>query len=125
MGIEFQENGSLSLDTTKLQSALESDAQGVKDIFAGTGGAGEKMETYLRSITNSFDGVIASKISSLETRIDSLNDDYDDKQQYLNSYEDRLVEKFSQLEQSVLKYQGMSDQLSSIIDTWDTGGKDK
>ena len=123
VGIEFEENGSLSLDSDKLHSALESDAQGVKDIFAGTGGAGEKMETYLRSITNSFDGVIASKISSLETRIDSLNDDYDDKQQYLNNYEDRLVEKFSQLEQSVLKYQGMSDQLSSIIDTWDTGGE--
>jgi flagellar hook-associated protein 2 len=120
VGIEFEESGNLSLDTSKLQSALETDLQGVKDLFAGSGGAGAKMESYLRSITNSFDGVIASKISSIESRIDNLNEDYDDKQQYLQKYEDRLVNKFSKMEQAVIKYQSMSDQLTSMIDTWDT-----
>ena len=123
VGIELQEDGTLSLDTSTLLSALEEDTQAVSDLFTGEDGVAGKMESYLRDMTNPFDGVVSSKISSLDTKIDRLNEDLEDKEQYILRYEERQIEIFSRMESTVLKYQGVSDQLESIIDTWDTGGE--
>jgi len=123
VGIELQEDGTLSLDTSALLSALKEDPQAVSDLFTGSNGVAGKMESYLRDMTNAHDGVISSKISSLDNQIERLNEDLEDKEQYILRYEERQVATFSHMESTVLKYQGVSDQLESIIDTWDTGGE--
>jgi flagellar hook-associated protein 2 len=123
IGIELQRDGSISLDEAKLSSALEEDTQAVAELFTGENGTAGKVESYLKSMTNSYDGVISSKIDSIENQIDQLNEDYEDEQQDLKDYEERLIQTYSDMEQAVLKYQSMGNQLDSYIQTWNANSK--
>lgn len=120
IGIQRQEDGTLSLDSETFQSALSSNRQAVEDLFVGDNGVAGKLVSFLEDYTNSFDGVIPSTINTITEQINDLNDDYTEAQNEIQDYEDRMNEIYNNLELAVMKYQSIGDQLSAIIDTWDT-----
>lgn len=70
IGVAFQKDGSLAVDATKLQSAIDSNVADVATIVSTTGG---KLKTLLDSQLGS-SGALASKTDGVNLRIKLLND---------------------------------------------------
>jgi len=120
VGIQIQRDGSLDFDTEAFAEALKSDREGVEKLFYGEGSVSSKLSSFLREYTSPLSGTVPKAIESTENKIEDLNEDLDDAHQDLNRYEERLIDKYSQLESRVQQYQSFGDQISSLIDTWDT-----
>lgn len=72
LGLEFDKNGVLSFDSTKLTSVASKDFKGVTDFLGsmnGTGGFLKAANDSLKSITDSTSGVIAAASSSVTRQI--------------------------------------------------------
>ncbi|MFA7282716.1 MAG: flagellar filament capping protein FliD, partial [Sterolibacterium sp.] len=80
IGVSFQKDGSLTVDATKLQSAIDSNATDVATIVSSTGG---KLKTLLANITGS-SGSLASKTDGVNLSLKLLN-------AQRNKLNDRLV----------------------------------
>lgn len=118
VGITFKEDGSLEFDTEAFQEALAEDPDAVAALFVGEDGVAGRLRSTLRGYTETYDGILADKMANLEDEIQDLNEDYDEAAEDLESYRDRLSQKYTNMEKAILKYQGIQDQLSSMIDTW-------
>jgi flagellar hook-associated protein 2 len=120
VGIEVQRDGTLEFDTEAFAAALNSDQESVEHLFYGKESVAGKLSSYLRDFTSPLVGTVPSAINSAENKIDNLNDELDDAEQDIERYEERMIDKYTQLENWVMQYQSFGDQISSLIDTWDT-----
>jgi flagellar capping protein FliD len=83
----------------------------------GEEGAAGKMENMLKNaFTDNIDGAVTTKIDTIDNRIDRLNDRIDREQQSLQEYRERTVERFSEMEQAIMKYQSIESQLGNWLD---------
>ncbi len=118
VGITFKGDGSVEFDTETFQDALAEDADAVAALFVGENGVAGRLRSTLSGYTDTYDGILADKMESLEDKIGDLNEDYDEAVEDLESYRDRLSWKYTNMEKAVLKYQSIQEQLTSIVDTW-------
>ena len=117
VGFEFQRDGSLSFDSSEFKSAMQDNPQAVEKLFVGEDGAAGKMENALKNgFTDNIDGAVTTKIDTIDNRIDRLNDRIDREEQSLQDYRGRTVERFSNMEKAIMKYQGIQNQLGNWLD---------
>lgn len=76
LGITFQKDGSLSIDSTKLQTAITSNFSEVGGVFASIGKASDSLATFVGSTTATKAGSYALNVTSLATK-GSLTGDVD------------------------------------------------
>lgn len=104
-GFELGSTGVLSLDSTVFNAALEEDPEGMKNIFIGTAenkGIGTQLKELIDNMGYT-EGVIGLYESSLQTREDNLNDE-------LESAEEALEDKYSQLATQFASYSAIITQ---------------
>ena len=116
IGLQFQDDGSLQLNTEALTSAMAQDAQGIQELLSGENGAITKLQESLTTYTDSTDGMLTYKLENLDSRVDSIKDEIDEAGQELLEYRERITKKYAAMEQVILKYQEMGSQLSDILD---------
>lgn len=68
IGIGFQKDGTLALDSTKLSSALTSNYQGVANLFVAAGTSTDSLVSYSSATSNTKTGTYAVNISQLATQ---------------------------------------------------------
>lgn len=68
IGLTFALDGSLTLDSSKLQSALQSNAEGVAAVFAATGRATDSLVSHMSSTAKTQPGSYALNITQLATQ---------------------------------------------------------
>lgn len=68
IGVSFQIDGSLALDTTKLQTALTNNFSDIAGLFAAVGSATDSLVSYAGSSTNTRPGNYALTVSALATK---------------------------------------------------------
>lgn len=71
IGVSIGSDGTLSVDSTKLNSALQQNPGAVQGLFSGSNGLGTQLNTLLDT-TIGAGGVISSKTTALQTEIDSM-----------------------------------------------------
>ncbi|MFN9805253.1 MAG: flagellar filament capping protein FliD [Betaproteobacteria bacterium] len=120
VGIQFGKDGSLSLSTARFDAAL-ADTGKLSRLFTATSdtidsarGFGVRFEAFGKQIAGT-DGVLPSRTSSQQTRIDAiakqkirLNDRFDD-------IERRLRQQYASLDSQLSKMQGTSTSLASAL----------
>ena len=117
VGIELQRDGSVEFDSDKFQSAMEENPLAVEKLFVGDSGAAGKMESALKEgFTDDIDGAVPSKIESIDNRIDRINEQITQEERDLQNYRERTVQKFSNMEQAIMKYQSIESQLGNWLD---------
>ncbi len=72
LGIGFEKDGTLSLDTDKLQTAIDNNSADIAAVFAQTGRATDGLITYTSGTTDTTPGSYAVSISQLATHGDSV-----------------------------------------------------
>jgi flagellar hook-associated protein 2 len=110
--------GKISLDTTKLQSALASNFSGVKALFSnatgsfGSEGLSQRMDDIINPQTSAT-GALNSRITSEASLIQSYSQHIADIEQRVTLHEAALRAQFTAMESAVAQLQSSSSALSS------------
>jgi flagellar hook-associated protein 2 len=117
VGLEFNRDGSLSLDETKFRSALSSNYTGVAALFLGDTGDGvfANLQTKLDSISDPLSGPIHYATDALNQNIRMINDQISAYQDRLAVEKEMLTEQFNQADQALRLLTVTQSSLSSQI----------
>lgn len=123
VGISTQRNGTLALDSGKLQAALDTDRPGVIRLLAGTEasedvaaipGVADRFTRYLDSMLAS-KGVLDTRIDNLNRRITGIGDDRETLNLRLQKMEQRLSRQFNAMDALVGQLSATSSFLSQQL----------
>jgi flagellar hook-associated protein 2 len=115
------QDGTLTVDSTKLDKALKTNFDAVSDLFTHNSGTpnlaskqygiAQRLSTSLDQITHIYDGDSASDNGEIATRIKGLNDQINDTNKQISDMETLLAQKQDQLQK---QYANMESVVSSL-----------
>ena len=114
IGIELNNDGTLKLDSSKFDTAMNDDSLAVTRILAGDDDQELGLGDILNSITEDLigaNGAIETKKDSLSSRSRALDDRIEIEESRLNRLEDQLRKQFTQMDQIVSTNQAQLDFL--------------
>ena len=117
IGIQFNDDGTLTFDESTFRAALQENRSAVETLFVGENGVAGKLKTFLESYTQG-NGVIPSVLDSIDQQIQDLQEKYQEAQDDIEDYREQLVRIYSELENKMIYYQSIQEQLDNLIETW-------
>jgi flagellar hook-associated protein 2 len=114
LGISVDNNGQLSLDTSTLDSALQTNFSDVQSFFQGTSlnGFANTFDQQLTSFISPADGAFSVDLQSMNSQITDLQDDINDFQtNYIAPLQTQLQADYSQAE---IALQELPNQMKEI-----------
>lgn len=114
LGLNRDKDGNLSLDTTKLESALSKDPDALSKVFV-SGGFASALEKLADNYTDSADGIFQAKTKSLTDQYSNLQDQIDEINQHADDLQTRLEAQFTALETTMSNLKTQSSQLTSFF----------
>jgi flagellar hook-associated protein 2 len=118
IGVTFDRNGRLSLDTEQLEEALGTDLLAVRELLSGDGtsdGVATALARALEPITQVGDGLLANREQGIDDRIEALDVSIERFERRLEQREDSLRQQFSRLESQVSTLQAQGNFLSNAF----------
>lgn len=99
IGVSFQKDGKLALDSTKLSAALEGKLTGVAQLFSGgTSAYGTRMASLITSYTEPTGGVLTAATKGIDKTLDMLQAQYTATSERAEATVARYKEQFTQLD---------------------------
>ena len=123
IGIQMQEGGKLSTDTTKLDKAL-TNLEGLKRLFANKSdalGQGGGIAVNFKNFTDkllAFDGTLNTKSDSLESKLKSNTAEQDKVNKRADTLEKRLYAQYSALDTKMASLNALNAYVSQMVTTW-------
>ncbi|MCF8038383.1 MAG: flagellar filament capping protein FliD [Desulfohalobiaceae bacterium] len=120
LGLETQRDGSLSVDSTTLGEAIENDLDSVEKLLAGeddSQGIAVQFQNYLEDITDSRDGFLAGRETSIQNNISRIETDIERMQDRLAKREETLRAQFMAMEQMMSQLNAQQDFLTQQMDS--------
>lgn len=114
LGLNRDKDGVLSLDTSKLESALSADPNALSSVFV-SGGFASTLEKLADNYTDSADGIFQAKTKSLTDQYNNLQDQIDQINQQADDLQTRLEAQFTALETTMSNLKTQSSQLTSFF----------
>lgn len=114
LGITTQSDGALKLDSGKLSSALQTDAQGIKALFGGTDGFATRLSTVLGGVLGA-EGRLQAATESAQSRLDDISDRRDALDLRMDAVRRRYQAQFSALDVLLGQLQTTSNYLSQQL----------
>jgi flagellar hook-associated protein 2 len=114
LGITRNADGTLSLDSGKLDDALKSNPSAVQDLFAGSDGYATRLDTALDSFAAS-DGIIATRNASIEGQLTTLSKESADLDSRMSVYEAQLRSQYTALDTLMSSLNNTSSYLTSAL----------
>jgi flagellar hook-associated protein 2 len=118
IGLSLDKTGKLSLDGTKFDTAMSSDANGVSKLLAGTDGGAQGVMDVMSSavdlFTRSGTGLINSRSDAFTTQAKNLQKRIDAEETRINRYADMLRKQFTSMDTQVAAYNTQASYLSRI-----------
>ncbi|BDB28471.1 flagellar filament capping protein FliD [Cupriavidus sp. P-10] len=118
IGIAFNKDGTMALDSTKLTKALNDNLGGVTAMFSsttGNGGIGKQVNDYVDGLTKT-NGALKTAQDGITKTLKDLEDDYDRVQDRVNATIDRYKAQFTQLDMVVAQMNRTSSYLTQQFD---------
>lgn len=115
LGVELQQDGSLSLNTLALDNAISKNAGAVNAIFStATTGISATVKTLVDSQTKPLTGALTTQQKSLKSQIADMDDRATQMQSNLDAERERLVAQFTAMEQLVSGFTNAGSYLTQI-----------
>ena len=112
IGINFQNDGSLTIDDAKLSNALATDPNGVSNLFALVqNGIGKRIPDAVDSFISTVNGSLESRQQGIQDSINRIDQNVADEQARITAYQNQLTQQFATLEQTVSQLQSQSNFL--------------
>nr|MDP2189911.1 flagellar filament capping protein FliD [Rhodoferax sp.] len=101
IGVSFQKDGTLAIDSAKLTTALGSQLSGVANLFsgsAGVGGYGTQMSSLVSGFTDTTNGTLTAATKGINTTLTSLAKQYTATSDRIDTTIARYKAQFTQLD---------------------------
>lgn len=115
LGFKTEKDGTLTLDSTRLNDATSQDLESVVALLAGDGtsnGIAQEFSDYLGAITNSSDGILASRKTTTEATTRKIDRDIDRLEVRMGQREKVLRAQFTAMENLVAAMNSQSNYLA-------------
>jgi flagellar hook-associated protein 2 len=114
LGITRNADGTLKLDSGKLDDALKGNPGAVQDLFAGPGGYATRLNDALGGFTGS-GGVIAARNASINKQLGNLDQESTALDARMNVYEAQLRQQYTALDTLMSSLNNTSSYLASSL----------
>ncbi len=114
LGVTRNADGTLSLDTSKLSAAFQSNASAVKDLFAGTNGYATRLNTAIDSYTSS-NGIIPTRMNSLNNTLTQLSQQQTSLNARMATYQKQLQSQYTALDTLMSSLNNTSSYLTTAL----------
>ncbi len=111
LGLRFDEDGLLNFDAVAFQEAIDADDDLVRQRFSDAAGA---LGQFLQPVLQSGDGLIAARLSGIDSQISRIDDQVARLEVLVASREETLRRQFTQLESLLATLSAQSGFLSRI-----------
>ncbi|MBP8925921.1 MAG: flagellar filament capping protein FliD [Pseudomonadales bacterium] len=116
LGISTQSDGTLKLDTSRFNTALDSNFADVSQLFAAENGVAKRLDEALESFIGR-DGSLATRSEGFDRQIKSIGDQRDQLALRLEKIEAQYRERFTALDVLVSQLQSSGDFLLAQLQT--------
>lgn len=123
IGLEMQTDGTVSVNNTKLTSALAKLGE-VKKLFSAAGttaGGDDGIATRLRALGDnllSFDGSLASRTAGLNTKLQNNQKRQDELDARVTLYQTRLKAQYTALDTTMSAISAQSNYVTQMVTAW-------
>lgn len=117
IGVKTNKDGTLTVNNSKLDTALAENFDGMTKLLAGEDGVTgvmEKFNTYLLDVTSATQGMYAEKRDRYESRVDRLDNQIEQKTAMLDKIEASMKARFSAMELLVSNLNSQSSYLTQL-----------
>jgi len=97
IGISLQDNGTLSVNSTTLNTALQNNFSAVQNLFQSTSGVGQALQTTIDSVSNPVTGPMAVDMNGISSEITDLKSQISDFQTQLQNTQTQLLAEYTQI----------------------------
>ncbi|MBP5243869.1 MAG: flagellar filament capping protein FliD [Succinivibrio sp.] len=113
-GLEYNKDGTLSLNTEKFNKALNDNLNAVQKLFTDSDGLIDKISDQVYEYTK-FGGLLSNRETELKTQNDYWTQKENRNNEILEAYEASLRTKYGNLDSLMASYQTSMSYLSSVI----------
>jgi flagellar hook-associated protein 2 len=114
IGVKVQSDGTLTLDTATLNNALTNDPTSVDSIFAtASTGIAARASALSTRFTDSFDGTLVARQTSLGNTIKDLKTSQQRLQDYVDNFKANLQKSFANMETLISGYKTIGSFLTT------------
>jgi flagellar hook-associated protein 2 len=113
IGIEFQRDGTLTLDANTLSDALVNNEADVRSLLSGTDGAFTAVSTVLDGYSQA-NGFLSTATDTLTRQIKSMDQQIQDMQARLAQQRDALAQQFTQADLVMSQLKSQTSSLSNL-----------
>ncbi len=121
VGVTTGANGRLSLDEERLSAALESDREGVRDLFAGFGAT---LSRVIGGFTDAAEGTLAGRARVASRQIEALDEQIERIGARVERRRRLLEARFEAVERAIASLQGQGAFLSAQLAGLSLGAND-
>lgn len=114
VGISFQKDGSLQLDSSKLSSALSSGFSDVVNLFSSTTGFAKRLETWAKSALGA-GGLIETRTQSLNKYVKNHNEEIDKLELRMSALQKKYTIEYTNLNLLLSNMNSTSTYLSQQL----------
>jgi flagellar hook-associated protein 2 len=127
IGIEMQDDGTLTVDSTTLNTALQNNFSAVQNLFQSTtDGVGYTLTNTLTSLTNTVSSPLALDINGINSEVTDLNSQISDFQLQLQNTQTQLLSEYNTvnttLEELPETLASINSQLDALNPTQNSNG---
>jgi flagellar hook-associated protein 2 len=119
IGISTGQDGLLAIDTDKLSDAISNDLDEIVELFTSENGIATRVADYIDTVTDSIDGALTTRTSTLEGLVSDLDDEIESEEARIDKYEERLISKYAALEKLLSELSTMESYLTSLLSSDD------
>jgi len=121
LGLEYNRDGSISIDEATMNNALAENPDSVKEFFVGTSdgavdGLADRLDDQLGFLTN-YNGLIDNEKSRVQTSMDRLDDQIETAQKRLDSKYETMAKTFAELDKFMSSMESQGNALSLQIES--------
>jgi len=127
VGISFQTDGTMALDTSKLTTALNNNTGAVASLFGNTDGKsgyGNQISTLVANLTSS-NGALTSATAGINSTLQDLSNQYTNTQNQINATVANYQAQFQQLDVLMSQMQNTSTYLTQQFDAMNNSSSSK
>jgi len=114
IGVKLQNDGTVTIDSALFNDAVAKDPTGVDAIFSTpTTGIATQMTAFSKSYTDSVDGQLVQRQTSLKTTIKDLQKTNQRLTDHVTAYKAQLQAQFARMESLIANYNSIGSYLSA------------
>lgn len=115
LGISIDKNGTMSLDTSKLQSVLNSSPGSVTKLLSGPTGLATQINSLIQTYNNYGTGLISDRQTSLQSQLQDIQQQQTDLNTRMQAETARYTAQFSALNTMLSSLQSTSNYLTANL----------